>query len=74
MRYAVSVKASYYEDMEIEADSAEDAYKEAIKAFVPTSDNCLSIDVYGLSPWDLQDEGDPDAYDKYRQSLLDDAL
>lgn len=71
MRYAVSVKASYYEDMEIDADNAEDAYKEAIKAFVPTSDNCFSIDVLGLSPWDLGDEGDPHAYDKYRQAEID---
>lgn len=71
MRYAVSVKASYYEDLEVDADSPEDAYKEAIKAFVPTSDNCLSIDVYGLSPWDGGDPGDPHAVDKYRQQELD---
>ena len=71
MRYVVSVKASYYEDMEIDADDAEDANKKAIAAFVPTADNCFSIDVFGLSPWDLYDEGDPDAHDKYRQAELD---
>lgn len=72
MKYDVSVKASYYEDMEIDADDAEDAYRKAIAAFAPCSDNCFSIDVHGLSPWDRGDEGDPDAYDKWKQQELDD--
>ena len=70
-KYQVSVKGTYYEDLEIEADDHDDAYRKAIAAFVPCSDNCMSIDVYGLSPWDGGDEGDPHAYDKYRQAEID---
>lgn len=64
--YNVSVKATYYDDLEIEADDMDEAYKLAIKTFVPTGDNCMAIDVYGLSPWGYGDDGDPNAVDKYR--------
>lgn len=56
MKYNVSVKATYYDDLEIEADNVDEAYKLAIKTFQPCSDNMTSIDVYGLSPWVLSDK------------------
>jgi len=66
--YKVSVKASYYDDLEIEADDVDDARRKAMKEFVPTSDNMFSIDIYGLDPWTLSNlEGDPHAEDPYDQ-------
>ena len=74
MKYQVSVRAIYYDDLEIEACDADEAHRLAIQAFSPCSDNMFSIDVYGLSPWDLYDEGDPHAYDKYKQAEVDEGL
>lgn len=66
--YKVSVKASYYDDLEIEADDEDDARRKAMKEFVPTSDNMFSIDIYGLDPWTLSSlEDDPHAGDPYDQ-------
>ena len=45
--YSVSVRATYYEDLEIEADSQDEAEKLAIQTFEPCGDNCLGIDVFG---------------------------
>jgi hypothetical protein len=64
--YKVSVKASYYDDLEIDADDVDDARRKAMAAFQPCGDNMFSIDVYGLDPWTLSalDE-DPHAGDPY---------
>lgn len=64
MKYNVSIKASYYDDLEIEADDKEHAYRIAVQTFNPCSDNCMSIDVFGLSPW--EPEGNPNEVDEYR--------
>jgi len=66
-KYSVSVRATYYDDIEVEAEDSVEAYKKAIKQFSPNSDNLFSIDVYGLSPWDT--EGDPHADDKYMDEM-----
>lgn len=67
-KYTVSVKASYYDDLEIEADDVDDARRKAMKEFVPTPDNMFTIDIYGLDPWTLSNlEGDPHAEDPYDQ-------
>lgn len=69
--YNVSVMATYYDDLEIEADDKDEAYRKAIKQFNPESDNLFSIDVYGLSPWDPEN-GDEDYYhETSRQAELD---
>jgi len=68
----VTVKAVYMEELEVEGCDVDEAYRAALNDFKPCSDNMFSIDVYGLSPWDGGDEGDPDAYDKYRQAEIDD--
>ena len=68
MKYKVSVKASYYDDLEIEADDVDDARRKAIAAFQPCGDNLFSIDIYGLDPWTLSSlEDDPHAGDPYDQ-------
>lgn len=65
--YEVSVRATYYEDVQIEADDKDEAYKIAMQTFEPNSDNCMSIDVFGLSPW--EEDGDPNAADKYHDAM-----
>ena len=71
MKYTVTVKAMYWEEIEVEADDAVEAYKVAVQQFKPTGDNMEYIDVFGLDPWtlSLQDE-DPNAVDKYKDQLL----
>lgn len=66
-KYEVQVRATYYDDLVVEADDKEEAYRIAIKQFEPCSDNIFSVDVYGLSPW--EDEGDPNAVDMYRDTM-----
>lgn len=63
-KYQVQVKASYYDELEIEADDVDEAYRIAIQTFKPCGDNMFSIDVFGLDPWTLSalDE-DPHAGD-----------
>ena len=51
MRYTVTVKAVYIQEVEIEADDDMAAESLAIRAFEPDSDSLFSIDVFGLSPW-----------------------
>lgn len=68
----VTVKAVYHEEMEVEGWDVDEAYRNALKDFKPCPDNLFSIDVYGLSPWDGGDEGDPHAVDIYRDSMRDD--
>ena len=66
MKYKVTVKALYYDELEVEADYPEDAYKTAIKQFQPCADSLFSIDVFGLDPWTLgREDGDPHAEDRY---------
>ena len=66
MKYTVSVKASYYDDLEIEADNVDDARRKAIAEFQPSGDNMLGIDVYGLDPWTLSSlDDDPHAGDPF---------
>ena len=69
--YSVSVRANYYEDIEIEADSQEEAYKLAVQTFEPCGDNCMSIDVYGLSPWEPDSPLEDILHDQYKQRELD---
>jgi len=71
MIYSVSVRATYYDDMEIEADSKEEAYKLAVQTFEPTGDNCMGIDVYGLSPWEPVDGREDYEYETARQREID---
>ena len=57
-KYQVQVKASYYDELEIEADDVDEAYRVAIQTFKPCGDNMFSIDVYGLDPWTLGDKAE----------------
>lgn len=66
-KYEVQVKASYYDELVIEADSKKEAYRIAVQEFKPTSDNLFSIDVYGLSPW--EPDRDPHLVDKYQDAM-----
>jgi len=71
--YNVSVRATYYDDLQIEADSKEKAYELAVKSFEPTGDNCMSIDVFGLSPWAPENNDEDVAHEQQRQREIDDA-
>ena len=72
-KHNVTVKAVYYEDMEVEGCDVDEAYRNAMREFKPCADNLFSIDVLGLSPWDGGDDGDPHSYDKYRQAEIDES-
>ena len=64
MKYKVTVKALYYDELEVEANDVDDARRKAMAEFQPCSDNLFSIDVFGLDPWTLSNlEGDPHAGD-----------
>lgn len=66
--YKVSVRATYYEDLEVEGCDVDEAYKNALKDFKPEPDNMLAIDVFGLDPWRLNAlQEDPHAGDPYDQ-------
>lgn len=71
--YTVSVRATYYDDLTIVADSKEEAYKLAVQSFEPTGDNCMSIDVFGLSPWEPENNDEDYAHEQRRQREIDDA-
>ena len=63
-KYQVQVKASYYDELEVEACDVDEARRLAIRDFKPCGDNMFSIDVFGLDPWTLSNlEGDPHAGD-----------
>lgn len=71
--YSVSVKATYYDDLEIIADDKDEAYRKAIEYFKPCGDNCMSIDVFGLSPWEPENNDEDYAHEQHRQREIDDA-
>lgn len=68
-RYEVSIKASYYDDIVVEANSPAEARKKAFAKFKPTKDNNISVDIYGDSPWSPDDDEDPNAADKYMDEM-----
>ncbi len=69
--YTVSVRATYYDDLTIVADSKEEAYKLAVQSFEPTGDNCMSIDVFGLSPWEPDNNDEDCAHEQQKQRGID---
>ena len=71
MRYTVTVKAVYIQEVEIEADDDMAAESLAIRAFVPDGDSLFSIDVFGLSPWRPDSPLEDILHDEYRQRELD---
>ena len=71
MRYTVTVKAVYIQEVEIEADDDMAAESLAIRAFEPDSDSLFSIDVFGLSPWRPDSPLEDILHDEYRQRELD---
>lgn len=71
MKYTVTVKAVYIQEVEIEADDDLAAESLAIRAFEPDSDSLFSIDVFGLSPWRPDSQLEDILHDQYRQRELD---
>ena len=74
MKYTVTVKKSYVQEMDVIACDVDEARKLAIDLFDPKDAEVFSVDVFGLDPWTLGEEGDPNAHDKYRQAELDDRV
>ena len=66
-KYEISIKASYYDDIVVEAADAAEARKKAVAKFKPTWDNNISVDIYGGSPW--SPDGDPNEEDKYMDEM-----
>ena len=71
MRYTVTVKAVYIQEVEIEADDDMAAESLAIRAFEPDGDSLFSIDVFGLSPWRPDSPLEDILHDQYVQQRID---
>lgn len=74
MKYTVTVKKSYVQEIDVYADDVDDARRAALEHFDPKDADVFSVDVFGLDPWTLGEEGDPNAHDKYRQAELDERV
>lgn len=72
MRYEVTVRTTYIQEMTIEADDEMEAKRIAMKDFYPDPDFIFSMDVYGLDPWRPIDGREDYEYETARQSEIDD--
>lgn len=72
MKYTVTVRTTYVQEMEIEADDEIEAKKIAMKEFYPDPDFIFSMDVFGLDPWTHTDSREDYEYEIHRQKEIDD--
>ena len=72
MKYTVTVKIAYVQEVEIDADDADDARRTAIDQFDPTEAEVFSVDVFGLDPWQPTNNDEDYAYETARQKEIDD--
>lgn len=72
MKYTVTVRTTYVQEMEIEADDEIEAKKTAMKEFCPDPDFIFSMDVFGLDPWRPTDGREDYEYETHRQKEIDD--
>ena len=74
MKYTVTVKAVYTQEMDVFAGDEVEARQIAIADFKPDGDNLFSLDVYGLDPWRPIDGREDYEYEQHRQRELDGLL
>ena len=74
MKYTVTVKAVYVDEMDVFASDEDEARRIAIADFKPCGDNLFSLDVYGLDPWRPIDGREDYEYEQHRQRELDGLL
>ena len=72
MRYEITVRTTYIQEMVIEADDEIEAKKIAMKEFYPDPDFIFSMDVFGLDPWRPIDDSEDRAFEQQRQKEIDD--
>lgn len=66
-KHMVTVRATYVQELVVEADDDQEVRRVAMREFAPNSDNLFSMDVFGPDPW--QPIGDPHADDKYMDEM-----
>lgn len=67
MKHELTIRATYLQEMVVEADDEQEAKVIAMREFKPHPDYLASIDVFGPDPW--QPIGDPHADDKYMDEM-----
>ena len=72
MKYEITVRTTYIQEMGIEADDEIEAKKIAMEEFYPDPDFIFSMDVYGLDPWRPIDNREDYEYETARQKEIDD--
>lgn len=71
MKYTVTVKIAYVQEVEIDADDVDDARRTAIDQFDPAEAEVFSVDVYGLDPWQPTNNDEDYAHETARQREID---
>lgn len=71
MKYTVTVKAVYVQEMDVFAEDEVAARHIALTDFEPDGDNLFSIDVFGLDPWRPVDGREDYEYERARQEEID---
>lgn len=72
-KYTVTIRAVYVREFEITAADNIEAEKLARAEFKPESDDLFSFDVFGLDPWQPENNDEDAAYEQHRQREIDDA-
>lgn len=72
MKYTITIKASYVQELDIEADDEVEARHLAAHVFNPEEAELFSFDVFGLDPWRPTDGREDYEYETYRQKEIDD--
>lgn len=72
MKYEVTIKTVYIQEVEVDADDELEAKEQALKQFYPDPAYIFSMDVFGLDPWRPDSPLEDILHDQYRQRELDD--
>ena len=71
MKHTVTIRATYIQEVEIEADDEDMAKQLAIRAFEPDPECLFTIDVFGADPWTPTDSCEDIEYETFRQREID---
>ena len=71
-KFEITIRATYIQEYEIEAEDDIEARLLAAKQFTPDSDCITSMDIFGLDPWLPTDGREDYEYETKRQREIDD--
>lgn len=72
MKYTVTIRATYIQELEIEAEDYLAAKVNAIKEYEPDPEALFSIDAFGVEPCAFMDGREDYEYEQQKQKELDD--